>query len=540
MSDIVGNETLRDLWFDIVQNRGDHQFLTFQNRIGDIFEYTYSEFDEDVNRIANVFLSLKVKKGDHIALHLHSSPEFLMCLFGAAKIGAIVVPVNEQYLADEARYILESANITCAVVEPLFYETYQQLCGEGMRFSKGLLLARAGSDSPTDDVDINIAEVFANAAHLKPGEQSVYDFWKLRCEASPTLQKAPTLNANDPCQIIYTSGTTSRPKGVVVTHANMVFAGVYGDWQVSMRGNDRVLTTMPACHSNFQLAALMPVIVAGATIIIVEKYSARRFWKQVRHYKATVIQAVAMMLRTMMLQPIDPHEQDHCVREVLYFIPVTNAEKNAFEERFNARIMNTYGSTESITWVLTDPPVGRRNWPSVGRTGLGYEVRIADKFNNEVPFGQTGEIQIKGVRGRTVMLEYLNNPKATEETFTEDGWLKTGDQGYQDQNGWFFFVDRKSNMVKRAGENISTTEIEEILEEHPDISEAAVIGVPDPIRDQALKAFILPVAGKKVTVEELKTYCESKLASFKVPSYYEIVDEFPRTCSLKIEKKLLK
>ena len=362
----------------------------------------------------------------------------------------------------------------------------------------------------------------------------------MRCEQSIVLDEECELNSTDPVQIIYTSGTTSRPKGVVLTHANMVFSGLYGDWEVSLRGSDRVLTSMPACHSNFQLAALMPVITAGATLIIVEKYSARRFWRQVRHYKATVIQCVAMMLRTMMLQPVDEYEKKHNVREVLYFISVTDAEKEAFEERFNVKIMNTYGSTESVGWVLTDPPVGKRNWPSVGRAGLGYEVRIAGLDDNELPHGEVGEIQVKGVRGRSVMLEYYNNEKATAEAFTEDGWLKTGDQGYQDDNGWFFFVDRKSNMVKRAGENISTTELEEILCEHPAIEEAAVIGVPDPIRDQAIKAFVLPTVGEKVTVEEIKAYCEQKMASFKVPSYFEIVNEFPRTCSMKIEKKLLK
>ncbi len=341
-------------------------------------------------------------------------------------------------------------------------------------------------------------------------------------------------------QIIYTSGTTSKPKGVLVTHANMVFSGLYGDWEVSLRGSDRVLTSMPACHSNFQLAALMPVITAGATIIIVEKYSARNFWKQIRHYRATVTQCVAMMLRTMMLQPVDPDERNHCVREVLYFISVTDEEKEAFEERFGVKIMNTYGSTESIGWVLTDPPVGKRNWPSVGRAGLGYEVRIADMNDNELPHGATGEIQVKGVRGRSLMLEYFNKPEATAETFTEDGWLKTGDQGYQNDNGWFFFVDRKSNMVKRQGENISTTEIEEILEEHPLIAEAAVIGVPDPIRDQAIKAFVRFAPGCEMSVDEIESYCRSKMATFKVPSFYEIVDDFPRTCSMKIEKKLLK
>lgn len=127
MADIVGNETLRDLWQSVVERKGRRHFLTFQNRVGDVFEYTYAAFDEDVNRIANVFLDLGIEKGDHVALHLHSSPEFLMCLFGLAKIGAVAVPINEQYLADEAEYILENSDAICVVVEPLFYETYQEL-----------------------------------------------------------------------------------------------------------------------------------------------------------------------------------------------------------------------------------------------------------------------------------------------------------------------------------------------------------------------------------------------------------------------------
>lgn len=537
MTDIVGNETLRSLWQSVVENRGDYSFFTFQNRVGSVFEYTYAEFDEEVNRIANVFTDLGIAKGDRVALQLHSSPEFLMCLFGLAKIGAVVVPVNEQYLEEEARYILEDSKPVCVVVEPMFFDIYQELISKGMRFEKGLLVARAGSDSP--DCGIDFSQMYTTPGQTSEGEQGIFDFWSMRCAASLDLRTDVPLDSNDPVQIMYTSGTTSKPKGVVLTHANMVFSGLYGDWEVSLRGSDRVLTSMPACHSNFQLAALMPVITAGATIIIVEKFSASRFWKQVRHYRATVIQFVAMMLRTVMLQPVDPDEKDHCVREVLYFISVTDEEKEAFEERFNVKIMNTYGSTESVGWVLTDPPVGKRNWPSIGRAGLGYEVRIADMDNNELPHGETGEIQVKGVRGRSVMLEYLNRPEATAEAFTEDGWLRTGDQGYQDDNGWFFFVDRKSNMVKRAGENISTSEIEDILIEHPAIYEAAVIGVPDPIRDQAIKAFVRFHPGEHLTEEELESYCCSNMAKFKVPSYFEIVDDFPRTCSMKIEKKLL-
>lgn len=537
MADIVGNETLRDLWQSVVERKGRRHFLTFQNRVGDVFEYTYAAFDEDVNRIANVFLDLGIEKGDHVALHLHSSPEFLMCLFGLAKIGAVAVPINEQYLADEAEYILENSDAICVVVEPLFYETYQELLARGHYFPKGVVVARAGTESPKSNIDFS--SIYTPLGTVEEGQQGIYDFWMMRCEQSAILRDSCELASDDPVQIIYTSGTTSRPKGVVLTHANMVFSGLYGDWEVSLRGSDRVLTSMPACHSNFQLAALMPVITAGASLIIVEKYSATRFMKQIRHYKATVIQCVAMMLRTLLLQPVDPEEKNHCVREVLYFIPITDAEKEEFEQRFNMRIMNTYGSTESIGWAITDPPVGARNWPSVGRAGLGYKARICDMEDNELPPGEVGEIQIKGERGRSVMLEYYNNPEATDNTFSADGWLKTGDQGYQDDNGWFYFVDRKVNMVKRSGENISTTELEEILEQHPAIAEAAVIGVPDPIRDQAIKAFVRFAPGKSMTLAEVEQYCKDHMASFKVPTFYEVVEDFPRTCSMKIEKKLL-
>lgn len=537
MADIVGNETLRDLWQSVVERKGRRHFLTFQNRVGDVFEYTYAAFDEDVNRIANVFLDLGIEKGDHVALHLHSSPEFLMCLFGLAKIGAVAVPINEQYLADEAEYILENSDAICVVVEPLFYETYQELLARGHYFPKGVVVARAGTESPKSNIDFS--SIYTPLGTVEEGQQGIYDFWMMRCEQSAILRDSCELASDDPVQIIYTSGTTSRPKGVVLTHANMVFSGLYGDWEVSLRGSDRVLTSMPACHSNFQLAALMPVITAGASLIIVEKYSATRFMKQIRHYKATVIQCVAMMLRTLLLQPVDPEEKNHCVREVLYFIPITDAEKEEFEQRFNMRIMNTYGSTESIGWAITDPPVGARNWPSVGRAGLGYKARICDMEDNELPPGEVGEIQIKGERGRSVMLEYYNNPEATDNTFSADGWLKTGDQGYQDDNGWFYFVDRKVNMVKRSGENISTTELEEILEQHPAIAEAAVIGVPDPIRDQATKAFVRFAPGESMTLAEVEQYCKDHMASFKVPTFYEVVEDFPRTCSMKIEKKLL-
>ena len=441
-----------------------------------------------------------------------------MCLFGLAKIGAVLVPMNEQYLKAECEYALDMCSIRRAVVEPCYVELYNAIHADG-RLDQGIIVARSEGGEEAMDYPL---------------------FSELVAAESTELEVPSDLSPDDPCEILFTSGTTSNPKGVILTHGNMVYSGYYGDWETAMTSEDRMFSTMPACHSNFQLAALTPVMTAHATLIVVEKYSASRFWSQIRQYRATLAQCVAMMLRTLMLQPVDPDEKDHCLRDMLYFLPVSAREKEAFEERYGVRIMNTYGSTESVGWVLTDPPTGERNWPSIGRVGLGYEAKVVDDAGNELPAGEVGEICVKGVPGRSIMLGYLGNEAATAEALSSDGWLRMGDKGYYDENGWFFFFDRKSNMIKRSGENISTSEIEGILEEHPDIKEAAVIGVPDPIRDQAVKAFVLPEDGATIGIDEVIAYCEGNMAAFKVPSIVEIVDDFPRTCSMKIEKKLLK
>lgn len=536
MTDIVGNETLRDMWGRLAHTDGDRAFLIFQDRAGKTCEYTYRSFDEEINRTANLFLGLGVEKGARVVVQMHTCPEFMMCLFGLAKIGAVMVPLNEQYIAEETRLALERTEATCAVVEPELADCYEKLCFEHGYLPQGVFVARMAAKESGEAGKSR----FARPGDRRPFGGRLRCFETARMAESADLAQIRPLSADDPAEIIFTSGTTSRPKGVVLTHANMLFSGHYGNWELSLTSEDRMFTTMPACHSNFQMAALMPVLTAGAVLIVVEKYSASRFWKQVRTYRATVAQCVAMMLRTLMLQPVDALEREHCLREMLYFLPVSEEEKLAFEERFDVSIMNTYGSTETICWVLTDLPLGPRRWPSVGRVGLGYEVRIVCDNGEEAAVGEIGEIQVRGIRGRSIMKEYYNDPEETARTFTEDGWLRTGDKGYADADGWFFFVDRKVNMIKRSGENISASEVENVLLAHSSIEEAAVIGVADPIRDQAVKAFVKLRAGSTMDAADVIAYCKEHMAGFKVPSIVEIVDDFPRTCSMKIQKKLLR
>ena len=517
MVDIVGNESLASLWSKLARECGDKEFLIFQGQDGEVASYGYRLFNEMINQTANMFLRQGVVRGERVAVQMHTSPEFLMCMFGLAKIGAVMVPMNEQYLQTECEYALDMCHIKRAVVEPCYVELYDQIRADG-RLPEGIIVARTQSGE-----DVMGYPLFSD----------------LVSKENTNLDQTCALSPDDPCEILFTSGTTSNPKGVILTHGNMLFSGYYGCWETAMTAQDRMFSTMPACHSNFQLAAMTPVLIARATLIVVEKYSATRFWSQIQEYRATLAQCVSMMLRTLMLQPVRADEKQHCLRDMLYFLPVTQREKEAFEERFNVRIMNTYGSTESVGWVLTDPPTGERKWPSVGRVGLGYEAKIVDEEGNELPAGEVGEICIKGVPGRSLMLGYVDDEVATAKALSSDGWLRMGDKGYYDEEGWFYFFDRKSNMIKRSGENISTTEIESILVDHPDIKEAAVIGIPDEIRDQAVKAFLLPADDAHLDPDEIIAYCEQNMAAFKVPSFVEIVDDFPRTCSMKIEKKLL-
>lgn len=528
MTTIVGNENLRDLWNELSASRGDHLFLTYENRAGHRCSFTYGEFDRLVNRTANFLISLGVEKGDNVAIQLYNSPEYLSAAFALAKIGAAAVPINMQLVFDECAFQFDTCGIRTVVCEP---------------DCQGYYFAEAAPPCPRNTCDERSVYPMERVLVAHSGGEGLVDgavdFDAAVAGCADALAAPCDLDGRDTAMIIFTSGTTSCPKGVEITHANMLFAGYYGDWQCALGPDDRLLTTMPAFHSNFQLAALMPVLTAGASLVMLEKYSARNFWRQVREHEATAIQLVAMMARTLMMQPVDAAERAHCVRSVQYYLPIGDEEKEAFEKRFAVRLQNCYGATESICWALTDLPYGPCHWPSVGRAGLGYEVEILDEAGRPVEPGTVGEIAVKGIPGVSLMKGYFGDPAATERAISEDGWYFSGDKGYRDAEGWFYFVDRKCNMIKRGGENISASEVEDVIMGHPAVAECAVIGVDDPVRDQAVKAFIVLKAGRAATVEEITRFASCRLADFKVPTIMEILERLPHTSVGKVEKKLL-
>ena len=241
-----------------------------------------------------------------------------------------------------------------------------------------------------------------------------------------------------------------------------------------------------------------------------------------------------------MVQPETADDKQHHVREVMFYLNLSEQEKDAFTQRFGVRLLTSYGMTETIVGIIGDRPGDKRRWPSIGRVGFGYQAEIRDENNRPLPAGQIGEICIQGIPGKTIFKEYYNRPDATEKALEADGWLHTGDSGYCDVEGFFYFVDRRCNMIKRGGENISCIEIENILSSHPKIQDVVVIGIKDSIRDEAIKAFVVINEGEELSETEFFEFCEHNMAKFKVPSFMEIRADLPRNCSGKIIKKHLK
>lgn len=515
MADIATSSTTATLWSWASRNVGDRPFLIHLDTAGRRREYSYADFAGRIHQAARAFRAAGVGAGDAVALQVRNCPEMLTALFGLAELGAIAVPMGLEATAAEVLRAYRASQAGWAVIEAERVAMHRGLRRDHGVAARGLLIV---GDTGCSDHELS---------------------YRRLCAAQSAEPVDVPIDADTVVELLYTSGTTAAPKGVMITQGNLVFSGHYGVWQASLRAEDRLFTTMPACHSNFQLAALMPVLVAGATLVMAEHYSARHFWEQVRTEQATFVQLIAMMVRTLLLQPPSPSDGVHQLRDAQYFMPLSTAEKDTFETRFGVRLLNSYGSTESIGWAVTDPPVGERRWPSVGRAGLGYEVGIFDADGRPLPPGEVGEIRIKGVPGRSLMLGYFHDEAATAAALSPDGWLRTHDEGSMDADGWFWFVDRSVNLIKRAGENISSTEVECVLTAHPLIAEAAVIGVPDQVRDKAVKAFVRLQPGAELSTEAIIEHCRSQLAPFKVPQYVELVEDFPRTESMKIEKRLL-
>jgi crotonobetaine/carnitine-CoA ligase len=512
-SDLTGNRTVRDLLVERAERYTDKPFLVFENKEGEVYRYGYRELVALAARAAAGFASVGIRKSDAVVVHLGNSPEFLITWFGLAWIGAVIVPSNVANTASEIEHILQLSEAVGFVTSPEYGSLFRASPRAGVKLKYRI---HARTTDPT--ADTVLLDELLNVGGDPPGV---------------------LLDSNDVAEMLFTSGTTSRPKAAMLTHANLLRSGERAARGAALDTSDRCLTALPLFHVNAQSNTILSSFTVGATCVLLEQYRASRFWSQVQRHKATCISLVAMQLRTLLAQPTRVEDRIHEVRRNLFAINVLDSEKEAFEQRFGVELINCYGLTEAMTMVTVSPVYGQRRWPSIGLPAYDRQIRIIDKSGGDADVGCSGEIAVWGIPGRSLMKGYFRDPEATADAI-RDGWLYTGDIGYCDEKGYLYFVDRKRDVIKRAGENVSASEVERVLLTSAEIAEAAVIGIPDPVRDEAVKAFIVPASGMTPTLDSILAHCRDHLAAFKLPSVIEVRESLPKTSIGKIDKGLLR
>jgi long-chain acyl-CoA synthetase len=507
-------ENIKQLLELRVAEFADKEFL-FSESDGRVF--TYKTFDEEVNRAANLLLSLGVQKGDRISLFLTNSVEYLIAYFACFKLGAWAGPVNALLKAQEIEFIISNSAASIVITQENLYPKIAEIQANISSLRHILVV---GSQWSVVGAQNNQSTESDNNNQLLPAD---YD--------PPTI--------DDEAVIIYTSGTTGKPKGVLLTHGNlMINAREIADW-LQLTVDDRSLMIMPLFHVNALMTTGMAALWIGASIVLAEKFSASRHWEIISKYGVSYFGSVATML-SLLNHTYPQGVPEDCDTSRLRFAlcgsaPVPVEVMKTYEALFNCKVIEGYGLSESTCRSTFNPINEGRKVGSIGLP-IGNEVKIFDDSDCEISPNQVGEIVL---RGANLMKGYYQNDEATEKAF-RSGWFHTNDLGYKDEEGFFYIVDRKSDMIIRGGENIYPREIDETLYQHPKVKDAATIGVPDQLFGEEVKSFIVLKDGENASEEEIIAYCREHLADFKCPKTVAFLDDIPKGPTGKLLKKSLR
>ena len=515
MTIIVGHRTLPDLIEYRARSTPEKTFVIFDDLEGSVTPLTYAQFDRRVNRTANLLGQLGIGRGDKINLHLPNCLEFLFLWFGAAKLGAVIMPTNILSPAAELEYLITHSE------SRLIFTDWQRL----------EVTVEVKHRCP--DVEALILCGPENPSGVDP--PSFESLMAGQSDSPPKVGVQPP----DEAAILYTSGTTARPKGVLVTHANYIYAGETVAKALCLTPEDRHYVTLPLFHGNAQYYSTMGALVSGASMALTARFSASRYFDRCIAHHCTVTSLFSAPIRMLLAQERRPEHRDNRLRVVIFAQNVTQAQLQEWQDRFQAPLLQIWGMTETMGPALMNPTDYERRNMSIGLPSMGYQVDLFNDRGQPVPPGQIGQIVVRGEPEWTLMKGYFKNPEATAETI-RDNWLWSGDNARQDEDGYFHFIDRAKDMIKRAGENVAATEVEAVILQHPKVFDCAVVGLPDEIRDERILAFVVLHAGQSLQAEEVIEWCRERLARFRVPELVEFRQELPRTSIGKIQKHILR
>jgi len=482
-------------------------FMRFRDR-----QWSWGEFALKAEAAARVLAARGIAKGDRVGVMARNCDGHVVMLFALARLGAIMVPVNPEFGVEEAKYVLHHAEVSAVAATTDTLEVARKAAAGLKNPAWFLMLDAAATDAPLLDDLLNSAKADLPA----------------------------TVDADATCLIVYTSGTTGFPKGAMHSQRSFVTGGEAFVQRVYLQDDDRVMVVLPMFHINAMFYSVAGTLAAGASMIIIPKFSASTFWQTAVDTGATevnIIEAIGSILRA---RPRSEFRPDHKITKV-YGVRASMDETFKNEFKIPHRI-GGYGMTE-IPGVTCNPFEGPQKLGSMGPIGRHpdparpwAQCRVVDDEGRDLPDGEAGELWVKTP---ILMQGYFRDPEQTKNTF-HDGWFKTGDLVKRDSDGYFYFISRKRDIIRRRGENIAAAELDRVVGEHPAVAEAGTIAVPSELGEDEIFVICALKPGAAVTAQEIADWCKSRLAPQKVPRFVAFIDELPHTPTHKIAKAQLR
>ncbi|MCX7705974.1 MAG: long-chain fatty acid--CoA ligase [bacterium] len=485
-----------------------------KEKIAVIFDgtnYSYHQIEILSNQIANFLVNAGVKKQDRIALCCINSPFFVASYIGILKTGATVVAINYLQSPEEIKFVLADSGAKGLIYSDIFEEILKPII--------------------TSDESIKIKLVIGKSTNI-----NVHSLAEITSKMSVVFEPIKIDQKQDLAAILYTSGTTGKPKGVMLTHRNLLFDVDAIIKFVPVSDNDTFISVLPMFHAFGATACMLTPLAIGASLVAVPKFNPEQIINIIKETKATVFLGVPSMY-VLLIRASEKINWDFsslrfCISGGAA-LPIKVLEE--FEKKFNVRIYEGDGPTECSPVTSVNPVGGKRKPGSIGLPLPGIEMKIVNEEGIQLKHGEIGEIV---VRGENVMKGYLNQPEETRASFFQD-WFRTGDLGYQDEEGYFYIVDRKKDLIIVNGLNVYPKMIEDVLMKHPAIEEAAVVRHPHHLHGEIPRAFIVLKQGQKLTKQDILKICRKHLARYEIPKIIEFVEELPKTSTGKIDKNLL-
>lgn len=472
-------------------------------------------------RLARALADLGVRQGDRVLLMLASSPEFIEAWFAINRLGAVIVSVNTAYVGDSLSHVVDDSGASIVVADAARIGAIAAIARRCPRL-RTVIQVDGGSD----------------AATMPEGLEGL-SFAELL--GAPEQPPAAIVTERDPGAIIYTSGTTGRSKGVIMPHGQLkANPDVYIE-RLGLTDRDVLYACLPLFHANALLMGVFGALILGTEIVLAPHFSASRWAEHIREHKVTATNLLGVMIEFILKQPESALDARNDLR-IATAVPISPDLGSAFERRFGVQLIELYGSTE-LNCPIYHPRGSSRRAGSCGQVvSERFQCRIVDpETDEEVGPGAAGELVVRPLRPWTTMLGYHNRPDATVETW-RNLWFHTGDMMRRDDDGFFYFIDRTRDAIRRRGENISSFEVEDVLRRHPAVEEVAVVGIRSPFQtnEQEVKACIVTRVGVACDPAELVAYCAARMPDFACPRFIEVLPELPKTPSQKVRKAELR